>query len=132
MNETTARQFGDYLRKHRTDQHLSVRALATRAGIDHATLVHLEHGKYRTPRPDTLKGIATALGLPMADVFALANYVVPYDLPSFSPYLRAKYGDLPAAAIADLDSYFRDLVDQHHLDLKGPAPGEDEDHSGKA
>ena len=132
MNETTARQFGDYLRKHRTDQHLNVRALAARAGVDHTTLVRLERGENRTPRPDTLKGIATALGLPMADVFALANYVVPYDLPSFSPYLRAKYGDLPAAAIADLDSYFRDLVDQHHLDLKGPAPGEDEDHSGKA
>jgi transcriptional regulator with XRE-family HTH domain len=132
MNETMARQFGEYLHEQRSKQHLTIRALAARAGVDTATLVRLEHGKYRAPRPDTLKGIATALGLPLADVFALANYVVPYDLPSFSPYLRAKYGDLPAAAIADLDSYFRDLVDQHHLDLKGPAPGEDEDHSGKA
>ncbi len=130
MNETKAVQFGIYLREQRRSQHLTTRGLAIKAGVDVATLVRLEQGKYRAPRPGTLKAIATALELPLADVFALADYVVPYDLPSFSPYLRAKYGDLPAAAVSDLDQYFKKLIDKHHLDLEGPRPGEDEVRPG--
>ena len=126
MDETSAKRFGDYLRRHRKDQKLTSRGLAEKAGIDIATLVRLEQGKYRTPRPDTLKGLATALGQPLADVFAMADYVVPYDLPTMTPYLRAKYADLPEEAISSMDAYFQTLLDQYGLDLNGPAAHEDD------
>ena len=126
MDENSAKRFGDYLRRHRKEQKLTSRGLAEKAGIDIATLVRLEQGKYRTPRPDTLKGLASALGLPLADVFAMADYVVPYDLPTMTPYLRAKYGSLPEEAITSMDDYFQQLLDQYGLNLKGPLASEDE------
>lgn len=126
MDENSARRFGDYLRRHRKEQKLTSRGLAEKAGIDIATLVRLEQGKYRTPRPDTLKGLASALGLPLADVFAMAGYVVPYDLPTMTHYLRAKYDTLPEEAIASMDDYFQALLDQYGLNLNGPLALEDE------
>ncbi len=39
MNETMARQFGEYLHEQRTGQHLTIRALAARAGVDTAGLL---------------------------------------------------------------------------------------------
>lgn len=126
MDENSAKQFGDYLRRHRKEQKLTSRGLAERAGIDIATLVRLEQGKYRTPRPDTLKGLASALGRPLADVFTMAGYVVPYDLPTMTHYLRTKYGSLPEEAITSMDDYFQQLLGQYGLNLNGPLAYEDE------
>lgn len=126
MNQEQARRFGEYIKYHRQEKKMSGRELARQAGIDTATLVRLEQGRYKAPRPDTLKGIAHALDLPITDVFTMADYVPAYDLPGFAPYLRAKYGQLPEHAVTAIDRYFARIAAQNGLDVAGPQPGEDE------
>ena len=48
------------------------------------------------------------------------------ELPSYAPYLRARYGDLSDQAIDDLTAYFEDLASREGVRLDGPQNGEDE------
>ncbi len=121
-----ARGLGQTLRTRREELGLSQRQLAAQAGVNDATIVRIEHGEFNAPAPDKLSRIAAALGLPLADVFALADYVVPSELPSFQPYLRSRYSDLPKDAIDDLDRAFARIVEKHGYRPDGPADGEDE------
>lgn len=106
---------------------MSGRELARRAGVDTAYVVRLEQGHYRAPRPDTLKNIAAALRAPISDLYALADYVIPADLPHFGPYLHAKYALLPQEAIDSINEYFAQVAATHGVDITaGPEPGEDE------
>ena len=66
------------------------------------------------------------VGLTLADVYAMADYAVPDDLPSFRPYLRTKYRDLPADDVEAIERYAARLAKKHGINLDGPAPGEDE------
>jgi transcriptional regulator with XRE-family HTH domain len=100
--------------------------LASRSGIDQATVVRLEQGAFAEPRPDTLRAVAEALGISLADVFALADYAIPDDLPSFQPYLRSKYRDMPPEAIDDLGKAFERIIRKHGYQPGGPRNGEDE------
>lgn len=126
MHENKAYRLGKYIKDTRINRGITGRELARRASVDTAYIVRLERGEYRQPRPETLKNIAAVLGLPLADVFALANYVIPYELPEFAPYLRAKYGDLPEQAVDELSNYFTRVAKTYGFDPNGPAPGEDE------
>lgn len=91
-----------------------------------ATITRIELGAFMAPRPDKLSRIAEALDLSLADVFALADYVVPTDLPSFQPYLRSRYRGMPDEAIDDLDKAFARIVKKHGYQPDGPTDGEDE------
>jgi transcriptional regulator with XRE-family HTH domain len=126
MNPEQAKALGRFLREHRAALGLSTHQLAARGAIDQATVVRLEKGAFAEPRPETLRVVAEALGVNLADVFGLAGYAVPGDLPSFQPYLRTKYRGLPAEAVDQLDRAFQRLAKRHGLDAAGPAPGEDE------
>ena len=126
MKEDQAKTLGNYLKIQRSELGMSRRELARQAGVDTAYVSRLEQGGYQSPRPGTLKNIAEVLGLPLSDVFAMADYVIPYDLPNFAPYLRAKYGNLPPGPVSEMNRYFQDLAKKHGLDVNGPAPGEDE------
>lgn len=126
MNEEQARELGSRLRERREQLDLSIRELAERTGVNHSTVVRLEQGAIESPAPDKLSRIAEELGLSLADVFALADYSVPSDLPSFRPYLRTKYRGLPAPAVEELERSFQRIAKRHGLSLNGPAPGEDE------
>jgi len=126
MDQKQARALGEYLRSARQAKGLSSRALARATGIDDATIVRIEQGAFGAPRPDKLRAIAEALDLPLSDVFALADYVVPAELPSFTPYLRAKYRELPESAVVEMEHYFAKLAARHGYLPEGPAPGEDE------
>ena len=127
MTPQQARRLGKFLKQHRVALGLSTRALAAQCGVDMATIVRLEQGAFAEPRPETLRVVARALDLNLADVYALADYVRPTELPAFSPYLRAKYRKLPAVAIAELERYFDKLAARYGIDPTGPAPGEDEE-----
>lgn len=94
--------------------------------MNDATIVRIEQGAFAAPRPDKLSRIAEALGLSLADVFALADYAVPDDLPSFQPYLRSKYRDMPPEAVDDLEKAFQRIVRKHGYQPDGPRDGEDE------
>lgn len=81
-----------------------------------------------TGRP-TVAGQAEPLsrrpGTGAADVFALAGYTSPRQLPTLRPYLRAKYGELPEQAVRDVEAYLARLQQQYGTDSR-PTDGEDE------
>jgi transcriptional regulator with XRE-family HTH domain len=126
MNQDAAQRFGQYIRQLREERKLSIRGLASEAGVDSGALTRLEHGKVRAPQPDTLKALAMALDVPLADMFAMADYIVPYDLPGMAPYLRARYGHLPEETLKEINNYLERLIDEHGLDPGGPLAFEDE------
>jgi len=53
----------------------------------------------------------------------VAGYPVIEDLPSFTPYLRAKY-DLPDSAVSEMERFFARLAKKHGV--QGPTGREDE------
>ena len=126
MDQEQAKELGQRLRARREELGLSLRQLAEQADMNDATIVRIEQGAFAAPAPDKLARIAEALGLSLADVFALAEYAVPDDLPSFQPYLRSKYRDMPREAVADLNKAFDRIVRKHGYDPAGPQDGEDE------
>lgn len=124
MTHGNMQELGRYLRRHREACGISIRALAPKVGIDTAQIIRLEHGQVASPKADLLARIAEQLSLPLADVFGLAGYAAPTELPSFQPYLRAKYQDLPPDALAELEASFAEIA--HKYGTTGPKPGEDE------
>ncbi len=112
--------------KARQAKDKSIYALAKETNIHRSTLQLLEAGDIRNPSPEYLARIADALDLKLSDLYPLAGYAVPNDLPDFDGYLAAKFRGLPADAVDELTGHLRYLADKHGLDPKGPAPGEDE------
>jgi transcriptional regulator with XRE-family HTH domain len=125
MTHDTAREFGEYLQSLRRQRKLGIRELARKAAIDSGGITRIEKGQAR-PRPDTLKCLAIALEVPVSDMFAMAGYVTPSDLPSISTYLRVCYRDLSDESLIHLEGYIRHLIDDRHLDPNGPVAFEDE------
>jgi transcriptional regulator with XRE-family HTH domain len=121
-----AKRFGEWLRSRRQEAGLGTTQLAKIVGVTDGTITRIEQGFIVTPAPDKLSRIAEALDLSLADVYAMAGYAVPDDLPSFQPYLRRKYRDMPAEAIDDLDKAFANIIKKHGYDPDGPRAGEDE------
>lgn len=117
---------GRQIRRARESQDLSTYALAKLTNIHRSTLQLLEKGEIRSPSPEYLARIAKALDLNLADLYPLAGYAIPRDLPNFTGYLAAKFRGLPPEAIDELDGHLQYLADKHGLDPTGPAPGEDE------
>jgi transcriptional regulator with XRE-family HTH domain len=126
MDDKRAKKLGKMLRDRREATGLSSRGLADRAKVDQVTVLRFELGAYAAPAPDKLARVAEALGLTLADVFAMADYAVPTDLPSFAPYMRTKYRDLPSEDIDLIEAYAAELAQKHGVNLAGPEPGADE------
>lgn len=126
MDKTQAHTLAKLLKQERRALELSAREVARRAGINDSVVVRIEQGAVPNPRPDTLKAIAEVLGLDLADVFAAAGYVQPTGLPSFTPYLRNKYGDMPAKALRELETSFAEIAAKYGYVADGPNPGQDE------
>jgi len=107
MTDDAARRFGEYLRDLRAQCKQSVRGLAATASIDSGTVTRLEQGVIHAPSPDTLKQLATALDVPLADLFVMAGYIMPQELPSITPYVDAKYQHLPKHTRVEIATYCR-------------------------
>ena len=121
-----AARLGQLIRARREQAGMTIRDLADDADMNFATVSRIEQGKFATPGHDKLARIAQALALNTADVFALADYTVPADLPSFEPYLRSKYQDMPAGAIDELNAAFQRITKKHGYTPEGSPDGEDE------
>jgi transcriptional regulator with XRE-family HTH domain len=107
MDQAHAKRLGVLIRQYRAAAGLSLRQLEDLTDIDDSR-------------------IAEALGVPLADMYAIAGYDSPGELPTLKPYLRTKYRRLPAEAADQLEAYAERLAKKHGVDLSGPAPGEDE------
>lgn len=125
MKRANKSQFGDYLRHLRQQRKLGNRQLERLSGIDSGALTRLERGD-RAPGPQTLQALATALEVPLADLFARAGFATPYDLPTVDSYFHARYGHLPEDVLASMNTYCQRLIDEYDFDPSGPAVGEDE------
>jgi transcriptional regulator with XRE-family HTH domain len=119
--ETT--QLGRLLKAKREECGLSMRRLATAAEMDQATIVRFEAGSIVAPRPDKLARIAKVLGISSADVFAVAGYTAPTDLPTLRPYLSAKYHALLAEDIDKIEAYVARIAKKRGFALGEVAPG---------
>jgi|SRR3954447_26153496 len=117
---------GKRLRARREELGLSIRDLERLTGIDNSLILRMEQGAIANPAPEKLSRVAEALGLDLADVYALAGYSAPRQLPAFTPYLRTKYRDLPQRAVRELERTFTEVAKRHGYRPEGPAPGEDE------
>lgn len=126
MNPEHAQRFGAYLRQQREARGLSIREVARRVGVQDTTILRFERGEFLAPAPDKLRRLALALDLPANDLFVMAEYVTPEELPTPRPYLRAKYPDLPPEAVEEAERYLANLMREHGVTSDGPAPGEDE------
>ena len=126
MDEQQAKTLGALLKQRREALGLSLRQLAKIVDVKDVTILRFERGDHAAPAPDKLARIAEAIGLSLADVYALADYAVPTDLPSFKPYLRTKYRNLPPEEVDKIEAYAQRLANKHGVSLEGPAPGEDE------
>ena len=96
--------------------------------------MRLEQGQFAAPSPAKLAQLATALKIPLADIFATAAYFAPDELPSFEPYLQSKYPALPKSGVTELLNHFKKLEVRHglHLDLsKSGTERSDNDQVGE-
>ena len=116
MEPKQAAELGHLIRARRNDLGLSIRQLAEQAEMNFATLSRIEQGQFAAPGPDKLARIAEALAISTTDLFILAGYTGPSDLPSFQPYLRGKYRDMPTAALNELTAAFEKIVRKHGYD----------------
>jgi transcriptional regulator with XRE-family HTH domain len=126
MEELRAKELGDFLHAKRIEKGLSIRELGRLTGMSDTTVLRIEQGTFIVPAPDKLARIADILGLELADVFGLARYVAPTQLPTWRPYLRTKYSQLPTEAVDELESFFSYLQSKYGAKAAGPMNGEDE------
>jgi transcriptional regulator with XRE-family HTH domain len=117
MPDNAAQQLGEYVRKLRMSQGLSVRGLASTAKVDATWLSRVEHGQYESPDPRSLYRLARALDVEVHDFYLVAGYEDGHGLPGLAPYLRAKY-DLPDDAVAQLQAHF-ELINEKYQAEKG-------------
>lgn len=121
-----ANNLGERIERARDAHQWSMGELARRSNIDRTTISRIESGD-STPTTETLTALATALRVSPNDLLGMSSrksLIAP--LPSFSPYMRSKYSELPPEAVDDLERHFQLLAEKHGVTGFGPQPGEDE------
>ncbi|HUC89335.1 MAG TPA: helix-turn-helix transcriptional regulator [Patescibacteria group bacterium] len=126
MAKDNIQKLGETLKHKREHMGWSIRELARRTDLSDTTVMRIEQGLRAAPSPDVLAKLAETLELSLADLYTLAGYAVPADLPSMPAYLRVKYRNLPQPARDELNNYLERLKDKYGLDEDGPQDGEDE------
>ncbi len=119
-------RLGDVLRARREELGWSQPELARRAGLDQAVEWRIESGAIQQPDPRKLARLAKALDLPLTRLYTLAGYPAGRQLPSFQPYLRDRYRQLPPEAVDKLHHYFEEVAQEYGVEPGGPRDGEDE------
>jgi len=99
----------------------SVAEVAQRAHVNRATVWRLEQGLIAKPQAESLLAIGRVIDIEPADIFATVGWLSGDQLPTFVPYLRAKYAGLPAKAEREIVRHF-DLIVQKHEFRSGAKP----------
>lgn len=120
----TRATFGSTIKQARIAAGLSMSQAAEEAGISKSLLRFWELDEVDSPDLGKLMRLAAALELDPIDLADLAGYDVRTTLPPMQPYLRSKYPELPASALAQITA----ITKKYGIDPtgRGPAPGEDE------
>lgn len=126
MTPTEAKRLARTLKQQREALGLSAAEVARRACVTTGTITRLELAQIASPRAENLKAIADVLDIPASDLFVTADWLPRNELPTFTPYLRSKYADLPPAARRELEQSFARVAQKYGYAPDGPAPGEDE------
>ena len=130
-------QLGAYVKDGRESRGVTHKEAAALSGLDYTYWRKLEAGRYALPSPKALEAIARVIDCPVDDLYALAGYEPSGGLPTFKPYLRAKY-HLPPEAIAQLEGYFSYLrsyygiLDDEPVFPPKPRPGADSSKTEEA
>lgn len=114
---------GQLIRRRRSELQLSFSDLEAATGIRRSRLSEVERGQRRLS-PPLLVPLASALQVPLADLYEAAGYPLPQHLPSIRPYLRRAY-QIPEAAVDEIERY---LLEHSPGFMPGVGPnyGEDE------
>jgi transcriptional regulator with XRE-family HTH domain len=112
-------RLGEIIRDGRTAVGLSQRQLGEQVGVHHSFVGRLEAGDYQSTSPQILQRLSRILELDERDLFALAGLDAPEGLPTFTPYLRAKYEMSDEAAKA-LHEYFNFVSEKFDITEKQP------------
>lgn len=103
------------VRKYRVRAGLSVRALATQAGI-HSYLARLENGDNDRPTPEVLQSIAAALDIEPGKLLRFIGVKPTTVIPTPRAYFRRAYGMTPtqaSEAAERMEHIVRELRDHH-------------------
>lgn len=93
----------------------SVAEVAQRADVDRGTVWRLEQGMIASPKAESLQAIGKVLDIPSIDLYAIVGWISSGELPSFGPYLQAKYPQLPEKARQE----FEDVARRYGIHLYG-------------
>ena len=115
LHKVGASTLGDLLRSRRETAGLSLTEMAAKLGISRPYLSRLERGEYSNPSPKVLIQLSKSLDILAEDLYAMTGCLLPADLPSFVPYLRAKHPDWPDLVIAELDDFCDFLKQKYSL-----------------
>ncbi|WP_433020512.1 helix-turn-helix domain-containing protein [Kribbella sp. CA-294648] len=126
MGTESLQQLAEIIKDARTSKGYSASALARHAGVQTSTITRLEAAQFQHPSPETLVSVARVLEISASDLFACLNWMPREQLPSFTPYLRAKYGALPPQVQEKLENHFTKVVRRYGYECNGPEPGQDE------
>jgi transcriptional regulator with XRE-family HTH domain len=94
---------GDRVKAKRIAAGLTLTQLAAALDVSRPYLSRLERGEYAHPSSQVLSRIIKWMGLSVEDAYALTGTMLPNDLPSFGPYVRAKHADWPEHACRELE-----------------------------
>lgn len=103
---------GTYIREARERAHLTLRNVEHITGIARSKLFKLEADRIEKPDVRALGILANSLELNVSDLLAFLGVTPSAELPSLTPYLRAKY-KLPPEAAAEADARLRDLLERY-------------------
>ncbi len=67
-------------------------------------MYRLEAGRQQ-PGPELLVRLAEVFGLDARELFDVAGYHLPADLPELGPYVRLKFKDLPPRAFGEIETF---------------------------
>jgi|HubBroStandDraft_6_1064221.scaffolds.fasta_scaffold678529_1 transcriptional regulator with XRE-family HTH domain len=131
MEEVKSNKLGATIKARRLARGWSITDAAKAAGMHRSYWGRLEQGFYSSPSPLYLLQVARAIELPVGELYAMAGYEQPDELPTFRPYLRAKY-NLPPGAIRELEGYFEFLRNQYGIPKDKPVFPPKEQTNSKA
>lgn len=121
------RPVGDLIRAGRETRGWSQNELARRSQIDVAVVHRIESGAIAEPSRAKLMKLAEVLELDLAELYRRTSMPdAAQVLPSFQPYLRAKYSYLPPEAQERLATHFARVEAEYGQSGSGPDNGEDE------